>query len=147
MDTTRSIKLALVLGMMATVVTFFGVLRLLDVPATPRSSAAVETTQETATAAAASSEGSPTQSPSSSPSGTGVFATANAYPNVHSNFGLTSPIIGNLTLGDRVEVVGRTSDGVWLAIRFAKAPNGVGWVSTNLMNLDSPIDAIPVSTP
>lgn len=144
MDSTRSIKLALVLGMLATVLIFFLVLRLLDVPA-QGSSAAVETLQGTATAAAAV-DASATPSPTPEPSGTGIFATANAYPNVHSNFGLNSPVIGNLSLNDRVEVVGRTADGVWLEIRFTPT-NGVGWVSANLMNLDVPINQIPVSPP
>src|SRR5205823_4670434 len=76
----------------------------------------------------------------------GIFAVANAYPNVHTAAGLSSPKVGVLSRGERAEVIGRTADSVWLEIRYPAAPNGVGWVSADLMTLATSGATIPVVT-
>lgn len=43
--------------------------------------------------------------------------------------------VGELLPGQKAPVLGRTSGGDWLKIRYFGAPNDVGWVSSNLVNL------------
>jgi hypothetical protein len=45
---------------------------------------------------------------------------------------------------EMVEVIGRLENGEWLLIRKPEMPEGTGWVFTELVKLESPIEQIPV---
>ena len=49
--------------------------------------------------------------------------------NIRSGPGVSYDVIGILKKQKRVEVVGVSADGLWWAIKYAKGPNGRGWVS------------------
>jgi uncharacterized protein YgiM (DUF1202 family) len=147
-DASRLNKAALILGIVATILVFVLVLRLLNVTGSPNSSVALETVVSGAAPAATQAEPpSPSASPGAAANAGQVSAVASAYPNVHSSIGVTSPIVGILTRGESVPVVGRSADGVWLEIRYDKSPNGLGWVSADLMAVSPSGAALPVATP
>ena len=145
-DASRLNKAALILGIVATILVFVLVLRLLDVTGSQDTPVALETVEAgtaQATAAAAAAAISPTAGLASGQ----TSAVANAYPNVHSSIGVTSPIVGTLSRGESAAVIGRSADGVWLEIRYPKASSGLGWVSADLMVISPTAAAIPVATP
>ena len=141
-DASRLNKFALLLGVVATILIFVLVLRLLNVNGSQNNSVALETVIS-GTQQAAGAPASPSASPAANAS-TQITAVANAFPNVHSSIGVTSPILGTLARGQSVPVIGRTADGAWIEIRYA---NGVGWVSADLMAVSPASATIPVATP
>src|SRR5487761_1528902 len=140
--TTTLIKGALLAGMVAAVVLFSVVLRLLSGGTIRRSLTRQPARPVSRTAAAGEATATPSASdqPSSTPEG--VTATAREAPHVHSGAGLSSPVIGNLDPGESVQVVGRTADNVWLQIEYAAGSNGVGWVSASLMNPPADLSSV-----
>lgn len=144
MDATGYIRAALVLGFLSAIALFFIVWRLLNIDTPTQSVAALQTAVAAPTQLATALRGTATAAATRA---TGVTAAANAYPNVHSSAGVTSPIVGTLSRGDHVEVVGRTADSAWLEIRFEKSPTGLGWVSADLMAVSAPIASLPVAGP
>lgn len=146
MDASWLNKLAILLGVVATVLVFALVLRLLNVPGSQNSPVALETVVSgTAQGVASPAAGSPSAGASKTPAQ--VSAVANAYPNVHSSIGVTSPIVGTLTRGETAPVIGRSADSAWLEIRYAKSPTGAGWVSADLMTVSPSGASLPVATP
>jgi heat shock protein HslJ/uncharacterized protein YraI len=53
--------------------------------------------------------------------------------NVRSGPGVNFPVLGVARFGDEGEIVGRSADGGWWAVSVPSAPNGVGWVSADLV--------------
>jgi hypothetical protein len=53
-----------------------------------------------------------------------------------------APVVSDLRIGDRLDVLGRTTDEAWLRVRVRKT--GVeGWVQTSLVKLDDEIAGVP----
>lgn len=143
------IKIAMLMSVACIAVIFFLVYRLLEIPAQPRSTVALQPVPAAGTgtggadsAATAAASASPT--PSSA-----ITAEAKQYPNVHVAPGLSSRTVGVFNQGSQAEVVGRSADSVWLEIRYPQpqSPNGVGWVSTDLVSVSAPIANVPVVNP
>ncbi len=68
--------------------------------------------------------------------------------NVHAGPGVDYPVIGFARDGDEGEIVGRDADWRWWAVALPSAPDGIGWVSADLvlaMNVENVavIDAPP----
>jgi heat shock protein HslJ len=53
--------------------------------------------------------------------------------NVRSGPGTNFPILGVARYGDEGEIVGVSADGGWWAVSVPSAPNGIGWVSADLV--------------
>jgi len=69
-------------------------------------------------------------------------STANVRYGPNSNAGL----IGTIAAGDRVMVIGKSSDNAWFCIQ--KPGGAIGWVSASLVDLaDVQLDSIPFVTP
>jgi WD40 repeat protein len=65
--------------------------------------------------------------------------------NVRSGAGLDQPIIGQLTAGATIAVVGRTAEGDWFAIRWpVSAPVGISWVAASLVEITGPAADLPI---
>ena len=147
MTGTRYIKAAIILGVLSAAAVFAVVLRLLELPDATAHPAALQTIQPLGTASGAPPlDGSrPGTAVTASPRAT-IEAVSRQYPNVHTAPGLTSPKVGTLSPGDREQVIGRTADSAWLAIRFSASPSGTGWVSADLLRLKPEGAAIPVTS-
>lgn len=145
MNTSLALKMALLLGMLAVVAVFAIVWRLLNV-AVPQTAVTLNATSAVA-AGTTQPEAVASKTVVASATVASVMGVANAYPNVHIGIGLNSPVEGVLRRGQSAEVIGRSSDNVWLKIKYAQASSGVGWVSADLITLSSPETAIPVATP
>lgn len=65
--------------------------------------------------------------------------------NVRGGPGTYYPIIGLLLVGQQVPAKGRTSGGTWVMIYYPGVPGSVGWVSTDLVNIEP--GSIPVVEP
>ncbi|MBZ0289639.1 MAG: SH3 domain-containing protein [Anaerolineae bacterium] len=71
---------------------------------------------------------------------TEFFATANFRLNVRSGPGVVYTVIGQLKLGDSVDITGRGPNNSWVRINF----NGQeGWVSFGLVEISGDIDSAP----
>jgi uncharacterized protein YraI len=136
------IKIAIIMAVVCIAVVFWLVYRLLQLPAEPRSGVALQTVQQGGTAAAGVVV-TPTPTALATQS-SGIVARAIQSPNVHTAPALNSRAVGVLSQGSQADVVGRTADAVWLEIRYPQSPNGVGWVSTDLVSVSSPVAGVPV---
>ena len=136
------IKVAIVMAVVCIAVVFWLVYRLLQLPTEPAAGVALQTVQH-GTSLAAGASVTPTATPSPTASSK-VTAEAKQFPNVHSSPGLSSPKVGVLNQGSQADVVGRSADSVWLEIRYPQSPNGVGWVSTDLVSVSAPVASVPV---
>ncbi len=67
--------------------------------------------------------------------------------NVRSGPGTAYPIVASLSSAQTEPVIGRDSSGLWLAISFAGAPGGTGWVSTLVATYSGNINDLPVIQP
>ncbi|MCL5998211.1 MAG: SH3 domain-containing protein [Chloroflexi bacterium] len=63
------------------------------------------------------------------------------FVNVRSGPGLEHPVLGQLTAGQRVPVMGKSSDGQWWQITFEERP---GWVYAPLVSFTGDPDAVSV---
>ncbi|MBZ0284696.1 MAG: SH3 domain-containing protein [Anaerolineae bacterium] len=71
---------------------------------------------------------------------TGLFATANFRINVRSGPSTRYTKLGQLGIGDAVDITGRLADGTWLRINF----NGQeGWVSEALVEVTGDVSTAP----
>jgi Bacterial SH3 domain len=138
------IKIAMVMGIAFVAVLFLLVYRLVQLPAQPR---AVGVRQADAGAGVSDTGTEVTATATATATATSVImAEAKQYPNVHVTPGLSSRTVGVFNQGTNAEVLGRSADSVWLEIRYPQpqSPNGVGWVSTDLVSLSAPIASVPV---
>src|SRR5712692_6625404 len=136
------IKIAIVMAILCIAVVFMLVYRLLLLPTEPSAGVALQTVQRGTTSPVGVSV-TPAASPSPTQSNR-IVAEAKQFPNVHTSPGLSSPKVGVLNQGSQADVVGRTSDSVWLEIRYPQSPSGVGWVSTDLVSVSAPVASVPV---
>jgi hypothetical protein len=108
------------------------------------------TTQGPPTATLAPTEAStPTAPPavSDTPAASATTArvvTISKPANVRTGPGLTYSVIGGLNVGQTAPVVGRDSSAQWFAISYDGAPQGTGWVSTQVATYDGSVNDLPV---
>ncbi|MGQ9849694.1 MAG: SH3 domain-containing protein [Aggregatilineaceae bacterium] len=61
--------------------------------------------------------------------------------NVRAGPGTAYPVLGTLSLGTQVQIIGRTADSTWLATSF----NGTtGWILAELTAVEGDLNAVPV---
>lgn len=63
--------------------------------------------------------------------------------NVRNGPGITYQLLGELNSNDVVFITGKDSDGAWLQIEFANAPDGMGWVTAEFLQTGN-IESVPV---
>ncbi len=95
--------------------------------------------------------------PPSLPTAPWARVTAPQGVNIHAGPGVDYPVIGFARDGDEGEIVGRDADWRWWAVSLPSAPDGVGWVSADLvlaMNVENipvieapPPDVVPTRVP
>ena len=93
----------------------------------------------------AESTTTPTASPQAESPGeplSGTVARINVNDlNVRAGPGTAYPVLGTLSLGTQVQIIGRTADSTWLATSF----NGTtGWIFTELTAVEGDLNAVPV---
>lgn len=97
----------------------------------------------------------PTAQPSTSPgttpiptstATTGVIGTVSNEINVRYGPGVEYPRVGVGRAGDQFEILARHTQFPWLQVRFAEAPNGVGWVATDLLAIQGNVFNLPAIT-
>jgi uncharacterized protein YraI len=134
----------MIMGLAFVAVLFLLVYRLIQLPAQPR--AAVVRQAETGAGVSDTATEVTATAAATATSASVIMAEAKQYPNVHVSPGLSSRTVGVFNQGSKAEVLGRSADSVWLEIRYPQpqSPNGVGWVSTDLVSLSAPIGSVPV---
>jgi hypothetical protein len=88
--------------------------------------------------------GGPTATPSRTPTLTPVLADAIDEANLRSGPGLDFDIVGTLTAGNPVPVIGRSVRFPWLLVAWEDAPNGQAWVFDQLVQVIGDITTVPV---
>ena len=71
----------------------------------------------------------PAQTPT--PAFTGPYTQVDVTLNVRSGPGTEYDKVGSIPPGAAVEIAGRNADSSWWQIRYASAPGGLGWVSSD----------------
>lgn len=75
--------------------------------------------------------------------GSGVSGVIIERINVRSGAGRTFEALGILNPGDAVITTGRDAGGGWIQIEFASAPDGIGWVAAEFIEVED-IELLPV---
>jgi hypothetical protein len=88
--------------------------------------------------------GGPTATPSRTPTLVPVLAEAIGEANLRSGPGLDFDIIGMLTNGNPVPIVGRSLRFPWYAVEWADGPNGQAWVFDQLVIVIGDITTVPI---
>jgi ABC-type branched-subunit amino acid transport system substrate-binding protein len=87
----------------------------------------------------------PTAVPEATPTPQGVVATiTRAVQNVRSGPSTSYPIIGQLSLGEQVQIIGANLDFTWLVIQFRGQQ---GWLSTSILDVFGDLNSLPIITP
>jgi ABC-type branched-subunit amino acid transport system substrate-binding protein len=87
----------------------------------------------------------PTATPAATATPQGVVATiTRTIQNVRSGPGTFYPIIGELGLGEQVQVIGANTDFSWLVISFR---GGQGWLSRGILDVFGDLNTLPIITP
>lgn len=108
--------------------------------AQPAQTAAAKATGK-ATAAASATAGARATATAASP--TGVMATSRGNPFVRAGPGVSYPILTNLSQGETVAVIGRTSDSSWYQLLL---PDNVrGWSSSQFFSISGNIGNVPAA--
>ncbi|MCL4487156.1 MAG: SH3 domain-containing protein [Chloroflexi bacterium] len=82
-----------------------------------------------------------------SPTPAEVFATTTDNLRIRGEPSTSAAVIGRLTQGTRVHVLGRTAANDWLEIASPTNPNTLGWIAAQYTQIDGPLDALAVSQP
>lgn len=141
----RVVGLALSLGLILT-----GIGMRLAAPAAAGDVSPVEQGATTATpelqlpTATSTLVGGPTATPSRTPTLTPVLAEALGDINLRSGPGLDFDIVGELTAGNTVPIIGRSVQYPWLQVSWAEAPSGTAWVYEQLVRVIGDITTIPI---
>jgi uncharacterized protein YraI len=88
--------------------------------------------------------GGPTLTPTRTPTLTPVLAEAIGDINLRSGPGLDFDIVGELTAGTRVPVVGRSINYPWLLVAWEQAPGGQAWVFEQLVIIHGDLTTVPI---
>ncbi len=76
-----------------------------------------------------------------------VMGRAKENLRVRSAPSTAASAVDRLNKGDVVKILGRTAAKDWLQIPLPTNPNARGWVSAEFVQIDGPIDAIPIVQP
>jgi hypothetical protein len=88
--------------------------------------------------------GGPTATPSRTPTTTPVLAEAIGEANLRSGPGLDFDLVGTLTVGNPVPVIGRSVNYPWLLVAWEDAPDGQAWVFEQLVRITGDITTVPI---
>jgi uncharacterized protein YraI len=77
----------------------------------------------------------------------GLSATSRAFPNVRRGPALDAQIVRNLTQGQKVNVIGRSSDSLWLQITNPDNPSDKLWVSADMLDVTGDPRTLPEVKP
>lgn len=72
-----------------------------------------------------------------------LSATSRAFPNVRRGPSTDQPILTNLRQGQRVDLTGRSPDGLWLQIIVPDSPRDRAWVSTDMLDVAGDVRTLP----
>ena len=107
--------------------------------------ALVPTPRPTATEAA-------TETAATEAAGDGAMATVTARSlRVRAEPAESAEVVAGIREGEQYEVIGRSSDGLWLELAIPQATQGSGWVSANFVTVagsitDAEVSSAPVAT-
>lgn len=90
--------------------------------------------------------GGPTATPSRTPTLVPVLAEAIGEANLRSGPGLDFELVGTLSAGNPVPVVGRSVRFPWLLVLWQDAPGGQAWVFEQLVRVTGDITTVPIVT-
>jgi uncharacterized protein YraI len=90
--------------------------------------------------------GGPTATPSRTPTLVPVLAEAIGEANLRSGPGLDFDLVGTLSAGNPVPVVGRSVRFPWLLVLWQDAPDGRAWVFEQLVQITGDITTVPIVT-
>ncbi len=114
------------------------------IPTTTPAPPATATPRATATPAA--TEAPPTPEASATP--TGFMITAAVPANIRSGPGFGYPVVAGLMTGEQARAIARDTSGTWLQIELAAAPDGLGWIATQVISLEGgDPNGLPAITP
>lgn len=88
--------------------------------------------------------------PAPSPTSAPVLASPlpeNGFFNVRAQPSTEARLLGQVTAGQSVAVIGKTADGQWYLVNFATAPDGRGWVSARVVSLSGDANTLPTVDP
>ncbi|MBZ0275796.1 MAG: SH3 domain-containing protein, partial [Anaerolineae bacterium] len=85
--------------------------------------------------------------PTPIPGGSGVSGLVTGEAYIRFGPDVESPRIGVGKAGDRFEVIARYGQLPWLLILYSDAPNGVGWVFGDLLEIEGDVSSLPIWTP
>jgi uncharacterized protein YraI len=72
-----------------------------------------------------------------------AYLIAKATLNVRGGPDITFGVVGQLTQGQMAEIIGKTEDGIWLAIRMNGTDNSQGWVAAAYVEAQN-LENVPV---
>ncbi|MBE2237692.1 MAG: SH3 domain-containing protein [Caldilineaceae bacterium] len=91
--------------------------------------------------------GQPVSTESSTSVDEGAMATVTARSlRVRTQPGESAEVVAGIREGEQYEVIGRSSDGLWIELAIPKAPQGSGWVSANFVTVSGAITDAKVSS-
>ncbi len=91
--------------------------------------------------------GQPVSTESSTTVDEGAMATVTARSlRVRAQPGESAEVVAGIREGEQYEVIGRSSDGLWIELAIPKAPQGSGWVSANFVTVSGAITDAKVSS-
>jgi hypothetical protein len=94
--------------------------------------------------ATATQPGGATATPSRTPTAPVVLVEAVGEANLRDGPGLDFDIVGTLTAGNPVPVVGRSINFPWYVVEWESGPDGVAWVFEELVIVRGDITTVPV---
>lgn len=140
--------LAIVAAMIGVVLTFFFIMSVLplsadkdEAPVTGQ--ATVRPAATTAATPAPAAQATPAQPAPASVPTQGFNATSRAVPNVRRGPGLDAAVVRQLSQGQRVNVVGRSTDNQWLQIVNPDNANERLWVSADMLDVSGDPRSLP----
>jgi hypothetical protein len=76
-----------------------------------------------------------------------ILATGQGDVNVRAGPGTDYDKVGVLVPGQTSPIVGRNPEGVWFEIEYVGGPNGLGWVSRDVVHVVGDINTMPTIVP
>lgn len=84
--------------------------------------------------------------PTAVPTQVPITGTAKAALNVRQSPSTTAKLLGTLTKGDAITLVGVSQDNKWFGIQYPPDSGTSGWVLSSLVQTSAATDALPVAT-